>query len=196
MTYPAFKQQAPARGVPHSLLIPVHQLSPTKQADSWEWTQKHHQRNHKIRRSAENSHMGRKSGSDEEAGSDRFGPIRGREMSDTAAVTLRVSGKDADASRLESTTNGCLPIKSLLFAPREKQESGGGGGEEWECVVRKFSSEVSSLKLWNQHRKRRSQRGVGAPALTLKKPWAVFLCPSQKDASSGMSIYGASTTRS
>jgi len=65
-------------------------------------------------------------------------------------VTPRVSGKDADANPLESTTNGCLPIKSLLFALREQQEGGGGGGGEWECVVRKFSSEVSSLKLWSE----------------------------------------------
>lgn len=33
-TYPALKQQAPASGVAHSLLIPLHQLSSTEQADS------------------------------------------------------------------------------------------------------------------------------------------------------------------
>lgn len=35
ITYPAFEQQAPAGGVAHSLLIPLNQLSSTKQADSW-----------------------------------------------------------------------------------------------------------------------------------------------------------------
>lgn len=42
-TYPAFKQQAPARRVPYSLLIPLNQLSPTKQANSWRNTQTHRQ---------------------------------------------------------------------------------------------------------------------------------------------------------
>jgi len=42
----------------------------------------------RIRRSAENSHMGRKSALDEEAGSERFGPIRGREMIDAAGQAL------------------------------------------------------------------------------------------------------------
>lgn len=36
MTYSAFKKQAPARRVTHSLVIPLYQLSTAEQAYSWE----------------------------------------------------------------------------------------------------------------------------------------------------------------
>lgn len=38
MTYLALEQQTPARRVPHCLLISVHQLSTTKQTNSWRET--------------------------------------------------------------------------------------------------------------------------------------------------------------